>query len=89
MHQRLTPPGSAVLTRAAVFKCVSTRAAPAVENIDEQIAELEARLAGSSVNLSGGGLAGEERQRVERQLSALHRSRRRGFGDGEQVQAGV
>lgn len=48
----------------------------AVENIDEQIAELEARLAGSSVNLSGGGLAGEERQRVERQLSALQRSRR-------------
>lgn len=46
-----------------------------VENIDEQIAELEARLAGSSVNLSGGGLAGEERQRVERQLSALQRSR--------------
>ncbi|PRW59013.1 hypothetical protein C2E21_2514 [Chlorella sorokiniana] len=46
-----------------------------VENIDEQIVELEARLAGSSVNLSGGGLAGEERQRVERQLSALQRSR--------------
>ncbi len=50
--------------------------APAVENIDEQIAELEARLAGSSVNVSAGGLAGEERQRVERQLSALQRSRR-------------
>lgn len=48
----------------------------AVENIDEQIAELEARLAGSSVNVSAGGLAGEERQRVERQLSALQRSRR-------------
>ena len=59
------------------LRCVSPRSCPpAVENIDEQIAELEGRLSGSSINLSGGGLVGEERQRVERQLAALQRSRR-------------